>query len=199
MKRNSKRTQNIWEEYHGMKKPKGTHLHHKDGNPSNDLPDNIICLTVEEHRDEHLRLYKLNGNINDLRAYNFLKNWRYTNSKLLGKKRSTVTKNKISNSLQGHVISEQTKQKISNGNKGKYIPKEIRIKISNTLTGFKRGKQTDKHKKNLSDSLKGKVPYNKGLKQKVVICPHCNKSGGIQNMKRYHFENCKLIKQKQNK
>lgn len=27
-----------------------------------------------------------------------------------------------------------------------------------------------------------------------VTCPHCNKSGGAVNMKRYHFDNCKALK-----
>jgi hypothetical protein len=29
-------------------------------------------------------------------------------------------------------------------------------------------------------------------KQKL-ICPHCNKSGDSLNMKKYHFENCKVL------
>jgi len=32
-----------------------------------------------------------------------------------------------------------------------------------------------------------------------ITCPHCNKSGGSTNMKRYHFDNCKTISQKTNK
>jgi hypothetical protein len=32
----------------------------------------------------------------------------------------------------------------------------------------------------------------KGIPKKVVSCPHCGKSGGSNNMKRYHFEFCKL-------
>ena len=30
-------------------------------------------------------------------------------------------------------------------------------------------------------------------KRKVVECPHCGKSGGGGNMKRYHFDNCKAF------
>jgi hypothetical protein len=26
--------------------------------------------------------------------------------------------------------------------------------------------------------------------QKLITCPHCDKTGGISNMKRYHFNNC---------
>jgi hypothetical protein len=35
-----------------------------------------------------------------------------------------------------------------------------------------------------SDALKGKP-------QKIITCPHCGKSGG-NNIKRYHYDNCKL-------
>jgi hypothetical protein len=26
--------------------------------------------------------------------------------------------------------------------------------------------------------------------QQLVVCPHCRKTGGVSNMKRYHFDNC---------
>jgi len=39
-----------------------------------------------------------------------------------------------------------------------------------------------------------KMPTTKGLKLNMpsVICPHCDKKGGANGMKRYHFNNCKL-------
>jgi len=27
----------------------------------------------------------------------------------------------------------------------------------------------------------------------LLLCPHCNKTGGASNMKRYHIDNCKSI------
>ncbi len=30
----------------------------------------------------------------------------------------------------------------------------------------------------------------RGKTQKIITCPHCDKSGGISLMKRYHFDNC---------
>ena len=36
------------------------------------------------------------------------------------------------------------------------------------------------------------VPATTGLKYKQSTCPHCNKTGRGGNMKRYHFDNCKL-------
>jgi group I intron endonuclease len=32
-----------------------------------------------------------------------------------------------------------------------------------------------------------------GKKQPVVSCPHCDVQGGIMNMNRYHFDNCKMM------
>lgn len=44
----------------------------------------------------------------------------------------------------------------------------------------------------LVGSTKGiKYEYKK---RKVVTCPYCNKIGGVGNMTRYHFDNCKLKK-----
>lgn len=30
-----------------------------------------------------------------------------------------------------------------------------------------------------------------GKSRPTVICPHCDKTGGINNMSRWHFDNCK--------
>ena len=34
----------------------------------------------------------------------------------------------------------------------------------------------------------------KGIPMRKVVCPHCNKVGGVSRMKQYHFNNCKLYK-----
>lgn len=69
--------------------------------------------------------------------------------------------------------SDETRERISNSLKGKKSPREG-------------AKVTDITKQRLSDSLTGKKP-------KIVICPHCNKSGGANTMKRWHFDKCKYI------
>lgn len=46
---------------------------------------------------------------------------------------------------------------------------------------------TEETRKKLSDS-------KKGVKARVVVCPNCKKQGGINNMHRYHFDNCKQLK-----
>lgn len=78
-------------------------------------------------------------------------------------------------------------------------------------------KFTAERRANISRSLLGNIPWNLGKKtgsrsmesrmkqkenakginsgpQQTIMCPHCNKKGGLSNMKRYHFENCILSK-----
>ena len=65
-------------------------------------------------------------------------------------------------------------------------------KVSRALTGYK---QSEEHKA----KYKNRIPYNKGItgvltfKQKTVMCPHCSKTGGGSMMRRWHFDNCKLL------
>lgn len=39
---------------------------------------------------------------------------------------------------------------------------------------------------------KGRTYYHKN-KRKKIECPHCRKVGDSTNMKRWHFDNCKII------
>lgn len=43
----------IYEQHYGPI-PKGYHIHHKDGNHSNNHPSNLECLTGKEHFERHL-------------------------------------------------------------------------------------------------------------------------------------------------
>lgn len=81
-------------------------------------------------------------------------------------------KEKIRDARAKQVIchSEETKRKISESQKGEL--------------GYWYGKrQSEESNKKRSKSLKGKPRKN-------VTCPHCNKTGAISNMKRWHFDNC---------
>lgn len=134
-----------------------------------------------------------------------------------GREVSDETKQKIRKANKGKVISEQHrkilrapkteehKKKISESNKGKVRSEEVRQK--NRLARL--GKlHSDETKQKMSDARKGKKinwdlknitkeaneKRSKALtgKQKpVIICPHCAKSGGVPQMKQWHFDNCK--------
>ena len=86
--------------------------------------------------------------------------WAMCNQKKSYQKRYTPSPNTYSNARILYINSRS------------YVPrsKEIKEKISN--------------------SLKGKASYNKGKKQSIIKCPHCNIDGGEYTMKRWHFNNC---------
>ena len=41
----------VFEAFHGS--CEGLQVHHKDGDPTNNHPDNLVALTTEAHREEH--------------------------------------------------------------------------------------------------------------------------------------------------
>jgi hypothetical protein len=108
-----------------------------------------------------------------------------------GKIVSTITRNQISKKLKGKSTGPRSaaiRKKISDSSIGKSkwtIEQKLEMSIA------KKGKQFSKpneiSNKKRSDTLKG-------TKQPIVSCPHCNLSGGISSMRRYHFDKCKSVK-----
>ena len=112
-----------------------------------------------------------------------------SNIKLKGRKLSEETKQKIRDVNLGKKYSEEiNKKKGLLGEKNSFFGKKHSIKTIALLKNKKLGTVLlESTKKKISDSLKG---CNSGP-QEIVSCPYCNKFGGVSNMKRYHFENCK--------
>ena len=101
-----------------------------------------------------------------------------------GYRHTENTKEKISTTLIGFKHSQESIQKIADSHKEVPLSNYHRYKIS---IGNSNKPKSNEHRKSLSFA-------KLGVKHKIVICPCCNKSGGIVNMHRYHFENCKYIK-----
>lgn len=118
-----------------------------------------------------------------------------------GRKHSAESIEKIRVATQN--MSDETKGKMSASRKGKCKSAETRAKmslakqqVSNETRSKLRVSHTGKpkspaHIANISASKKGKPSNLKGTTQSKVICPHCNKEGGVSVMKRHHFDNCK--------
>jgi hypothetical protein len=112
----------------------------------------------------------------------------------------------------GLKFSEEHKRKISEAHKGKPKPKTAKAMKGNTNS--KGNKFSEESRKKLSiarignknrlgilhsDEIKKIISERtslalKGKPKNVVTCPHCGKSGGQGNMKRYHFINCHQFK-----
>ena len=129
-----------------------------------------------------------------------------------GRECSVETRCKLSEAIMGHSVSEETRKKISESNIGNYhtdVTKEkLRISSLGRTHSMKTRKKISDANKNPSDEIRKKMSEFQSGKvtseetkikigianskpQKKVKCPYCNQSGGITNMKRYHFDNCK--------
>ena len=124
----------------------------------------------------------------------------------IGKVLSAETIEKCRQSRIGVPLTEERKNKIRIGNTGKKPSEETRLKMSisaknrgATCKGFKHSEETvrrmsESHKNYVtSDTTKEKLRLAAlGKTQPLVACPHCGKVGGASNMKRFHFDNCKI-------
>ena len=96
---------------------------------------------------------------------------------------------------------------LNRGYSGKYLPsgpktKDHQRKISIALKGHsptRTGPHSEESKAKMSVALKGKTKSNTEnmhfhiMNSAQLTCPHCNKTGQYRNMKRWHFDKCKLI------
>lgn len=71
---------------------------------------------------------------------------------------------KISNALMGHKVSVETRKKISQSKSGTKLSDEHKEKLSKIFKGRKLPPFTEEHKLHISESRKGKSPWNKGKK-----------------------------------
>jgi hypothetical protein len=133
-----------------------------------------------------------------------------------GRTHTDKTKLKMRNSQLGHIVTEETREKLSISHTGistgpihtdEHKDALRKRMLGNTFgslsKGISRPPLSEAHKQAISQSQLGKInseetkdKMNKsktGKSFKLSICPHCNKSGGINNMKRWHFENCKNV------
>jgi hypothetical protein len=90
-------------------------------------------------------------------------------------------------------VSLETKQKLRK-------PKSLEGRLNMKVAAKNRKPTSEETKQKMREKRKGvpkseewkeKVRKPKG-KQKIVKCEYCGIEGGISNMNRYHFENCKF-------
>jgi hypothetical protein len=86
--------------------------------------------------------------------------------------------------LKGVQVSwnKGTKGLMPSTRKGVPLSQAIRDKISASKMGTK---PTQEQREAMSKA-------NLGRKHSIIVCPHCQKSGGSSAMPRWHFDNCKL-------
>ena len=101
----------IWEEYNNKTIPKNYEIHHVDGNRKNNDPNNLICVSIEEHLKIHFEqedwsavqaiLLRMNTDNSE-------------NIKLLKIAASKSQKNKWKNGIHNWQINEDKRKKNAN-------------------------------------------------------------------------------------
>ena len=120
-----------------------------------------------------------------------------------GENCSTATRAKMSAAGKRKTFSSEHRAKISAAQKGKTPSVETRKKLSENHVGMKGKKHSEESKKKMSKIQKGRIhspetkkkigESKKGKLRERITCPYCNKTGGNNNMKRWHFDNCREI------
>jgi len=133
---------------------------------------NIILLTGREHFIAHLLLHKIYPKNRPL----LYACWRMCNMQ---------TKLREHHKPSARTY-EEIKANISKTNKTIVVSNEVRVKISNTMSG--------RPAHNKGKKMPEEVLYKWRKSQPKIQCTKCGKVGGGHAMKRFHFENCGLVK-----
>lgn len=144
----------IWENHHQACVLKGMHIHHIDGDPHNNDPENLMICTPEEHWDIHYRqgdIVALSGKFIQGAAEAGRKGgkagvgWKFSKegSERLSQSLIESYIRRGGSPLKGTSISEETKAKISEGVRGekngmfnKKHSKEAKAKMSKNRKGI---------------------------------------------------------------
>lgn len=113
-----------------------------------------------------------------------------TAASTIGVKKSKEHALSISESKKGNKNPMFGKEPWNKGMKKERPVKEKKKPTGGRPAGFSHSAKTIQQ---MSKTKKGKVSHFKGKKKEIIICPHCNKSGGKGSMQRWHFDNCKNI------
>lgn len=185
---------------------------------SNDR-SNLVRLTPEEHYVAHQLLVKMNPGNGKLifgaavmtvganrcnKKYGWIRRLHASvaSGMLSGIKRgpfSAEHKAKLSAAKKDGTLPDEQKAKIAASMRAHASTPEAKALVSRSHTGRKRSEETKSRisaantgKKLPRDRVEKSAAAQRGRKQPIVICPHCDKSGGRAIMGRYHFENCKV-------
>lgn len=152
--------------------------------------NNLILLTAREHYVAHLLLYNHYKTIggDDFRKMSFaLVSMASTNKNLsrdiLNSRQYALIKEAARNSRLGHKVLNTSNYRKPKSDSHKEAIRQARINAPERS-------QTTKDK--ISNKLKGRINLQNSIKS---ICPHCMLKGQFVAMKRWHFDNCKIIKE----
>lgn len=168
----------------------------KGGSGSSNRPknnNNIVLLTAREHFIAHWLLWRIYGDRQMALAFHKMMSSknnikRFTSSRGYEEAREAFRITNIGNKYgkgQVKIVSEEQKRKQSESMKGRYLGElnpskrpEVRKKISEKLKGRKK-----------TESQIQRMREQECIKKE---CPHCKNFFDVRNAKKWHFDNCLL-------
>lgn len=198
----------IYEQYYGPipkdSNGRSLEIHHRDGNHNNNDIDNLQLVTIEEH-------YQIHYEQGDYGACSIMSH----RMQLSPEQKSLLSKqcqDKLVKEGKHHWQGpEHNKDLIARGihpflNRNAARERNLKRISEGThnLIGNKNPVHTlianGQHHFQTKNPSKTKIQdgthhfLNNHPNKLQVTCPHCGKTGGAVNMKRYHFDNCKTLK-----
>lgn len=197
----------IWESHHGPI-PKDTEgrsyeIHHIDGNHSNDAIENLRLVTIQEHYDIHFNQGDYGACLAIIMRMNvpveLSKKLQSDLSRKVAFRRIAEGTHNFSSDLSKEVQARRLQEGTHNfqGEQGSRNALQRNKKLVELGKHPWAGELGKKHNTELTmlrmekgtHNFQGASNPNKNMPK--VICPYCNKEGGRNQMKRYHFDNCK--------
>jgi hypothetical protein len=158
----------------------------------NNSLDNLVELTAREHFICHRLLIKMTDGNNQTKMKKAL--WAMTvhtskrtnnRKKVTGMIYNQIRKQYV-DSITGVPKTAEHRKKISESKKGHIQSQETKDKRAKSLTGGTR-----------SDETKAKMSaWQKGIAKPKIKCEHCEKESNLMNYKKWHGDNCKLVKER---
>ena len=185
----------LWKEYHGTDIPKDEQgrsyeIHHVDGNRNNNSIENLICVSIEEHKKIHLEQGEVwvANLIADRLDKVYEKGWQH--SEETRKKMSKAHKglNTWSKGCKNPQPTVTCPHCFKSGGKSLLV----RYHFDNCLK--KPGNELLIREVSLKFKESRRKPKSKYTERIPVVCSYCGKAGHPGAMKRWHFENCKYKK-----
>lgn len=180
--------------------------------------DNLVELTAREHFLAHWLLYKIHKNTKMAYAFFAMTRNSKGQKRILTTRKYEIAKNAMSNAKRGKANYWYGTSGPMGGKSHTLEFKENHKEIMKKASEYKRGKSALEipgfnQGAGIATQFGNKPAWNKGLKgteshcygrlhkeeakQKMkkpkqkVFCPYCGQIGGISQMKRWHYENCK--------
>jgi hypothetical protein len=197
----------IWESHYGPipkdSEGRSYEIHHIDGNHSNDSIENLKLVTIREHYDIHFEQDDYGACLAIIMRMNvpieLSKKLQSELSRKVALRRIAEGTHNFSGDLSKEVQARRLQEGTHNfqGVQGTRNAIQRNRKLVELGKHPWAGELGKKHNQALTllriekgtHNFQGDSNPNKNMPK--VICPYCNKEGGRNQMKRYHFDNCK--------